>query len=61
MSIQLASYTCSECGSLPTRHQCKGCSVYICPECCDKRGFDDLNDIRCIKCSEVKNDSTINR
>ena len=58
MSLRKETYTCSECGTLPTHHQCKGCSMYICPECCDKRGVDDLNDIKCIKCSDGNNEST---
>jgi len=42
---------CSECNILPTHHKCIICKVaLVCPECCDKRGIDDLNMITCKDC-----------
>lgn len=48
---------CEECNILPTKHKCIICrSVWLCPECCDKRGLTDLNDIRCRKCQNGDTD-----
>ena len=42
---------CEECRELPTHHKCKVChDRYVCPMCSGKRGYDDLNDIRCDNC-----------
>ena len=36
---------------LPTHHERTTCKlVLICPECCDKRGIDDLNAMACKRC-----------
>ena len=44
---------CSECNLLPTQHECLICKVKpVCPECCGKRGHDDLNNITCKECDE---------
>ena len=44
---------CSECNLLPTQHKCVVCKIKpVCPECCDKRGNDDLNNITCKECDE---------
>ena len=44
---------CSKCNILPTRHQCVKCrTVYVCPECADRRGYDNLNNIVCKECNK---------
>ena len=42
---------CTECNFLPTHHKCIVCKLtLVCPECCYKRGIDDLNMITCKDC-----------
>ena len=42
---------CPECNVLITRHKCVVCKKnWVCPECADKRGFDELSNITCKDC-----------
>ncbi len=44
MLISTINHRCQECGILLTRHlRCNSKRVAVCPECCNKRGLNDLN------------------
>ena len=53
------SNICMECCVLPTQHVCRNCNDYVCPQCCFKRGLDDISLMLCKKCQNLDNDKDV--